>query len=80
MRRLTRVTLVGILLAVAGCGESSGKSYSEACAEDAQCATGLCPTKGPMSGKCTVSCSKDEHCSSLGSDLVCTSDVCAPKP
>jgi len=79
MLRLARLSFVGFLLA-AGCGESSGKTYNESCSSDSNCATGLCPTKGPMTGKCTISCSKDEHCTSVtNSGAVCTSDVCAPK-
>ncbi len=75
-RRL--LSLLSLLAALSSaCG--SGTSYNNACASAKDCASGLiCPTVGPMQGRCTKSCTKDEECASLGSKLVCTSDVCTP--
>ncbi len=71
-----RLALLTALLATA-CG---GGGYDQSCAQNADCSGGLmCPTVGPMQGKCTKSCTKDEECASLGSNLVCTSDVCTPR-
>jgi hypothetical protein len=69
--------VAGVLLF--GCGGSADKKYNETCGSSSDCTSGLtCPTTGPMSGKCTKSCTKDEECASIGTG-VCTSDVCAPK-
>ncbi len=78
--RRTRAAPVVLFAAaiVIGCG-GSDKKYDESCGSSGDCSSGLtCPTKGPMSGKCTKACTKDEECAPIGSG-VCTSDVCAPK-
>jgi len=76
VRATAAIIVVGAI--VIGCG-GSDKKYDESCGSSGDCSSGLtCPTKGPMSGKCTKACTKDEECASIGNG-VCTSDVCAPK-
>ena len=72
-----RFALLSTAFLLLGCG---GSNYNSTCTSSSQCTGGLfCPTVGPMQGKCTKNCTKDEECSSLGSNLVCTSDVCTPR-
>ncbi len=71
------VVLATVTLAACGGG---GKSYGSTCSSASDCQSGfICPTDGPMAGKCTISCTKDEQCTSIGGG-VCTSDVCDPAP
>ena len=76
MIALRSFALVALILAAA-CGGPS--DYNGSCAASSDCKSGLmCPTTGPMTGKCTISCTKDEQCTPIGGG-VCTSDVCVPK-
>ncbi len=77
MNIVRSVVLAASFLFAAACGPSD---YNKTCSSTSDCKSGLmCPTVGPMAGKCTRSCTKDEECADLGSNLVCTSDVCTPK-
>lgn len=75
----THLFLAASLLALLSACGGSDKKYNDSCGSSNDCTSGLtCPTKGPMSGKCTKACTKDEECAAIGGG-VCTSDVCAPK-
>ncbi len=68
------------VLTLAACGGGGGKAYNDSCSSGSDCQSGyICPTNGPMAGKCTISCTKDEQCTAIGGG-VCTSDVCDPSP
>ena len=65
------------VLAMSACGGQSG--YGGSCSQASDCKSSMiCPTSGPMSGRCTQACTKDEECAAVGGG-VCSSDVCNPK-
>jgi len=74
--------LAAVLLAVALSACSGANNFNVACGSASDCTQGqICPTAGPMQGRCTKACTKDEECSALSSGhVVCTSDVCAQAP
>lgn len=75
MKRL--VAALVLSLAALSCGGPA--DYGDGCGKSADCKSPMvCPTEGPMSGRCTKDCTKDEECASIGGG-VCSSDVCNPK-
>jgi hypothetical protein len=67
-----------LMIAAVSCGGAS-KGYGDSCSSSGDCKSPMsCPTQGPMTGRCTKSCTKDEECAPIGGG-VCTSDVCVPK-
>lgn len=78
-RLLVRSVAVACFVALGlACGGSS-KNFNDSCSSSSDCQSSyVCPTVGPMQGKCTISCTKDEQCAAIGAG-VCTSDVCIPK-
>jgi len=80
MKTMVRNAGVGAfaLAVIAACG-GANKSFNDTCSSTSDCQSGyVCPTVGPMAGKCTKSCTKDQECAAIGAG-VCTSDVCLPK-
>jgi len=75
-------TLAALLaaLALSACG--SANAFNTACVNDSDCTKGqICPGLGPMQGRCTKSCTKDDDCSGLTSGhVVCSSNVCVQGP
>ncbi|MBS2027609.1 MAG: hypothetical protein JST54_06885 [Deltaproteobacteria bacterium] len=71
------ISLVLGLFCLSSCGGASG--YGGSCGQASDCTSSMiCPTQGPMTGRCTQACTKDEECAGIGGG-VCSSDVCNPK-
>ncbi|MFT3843022.1 MAG: serine/threonine-protein kinase [Myxococcaceae bacterium] len=81
IKRLTGWMLGALALALLSSCGSEGY-FNLACGNAGDCSSGqVCPVTGPMQGRCTKACSKDEQCSGLSSGhVVCSSDVCTPAP
>jgi hypothetical protein len=77
MKALLSGAIVALVTNAAACGGGGGK-YGDHCSSAGDCQSSMtCPTVGPMAGRCTKSCTKDEECAAIGGG-VCTSDVCVP--
>lgn len=70
---------IAAIVALLGLSCGSSGSYNSTCASSNTCDSPMvCPTAGPMTGRCTINCTKTEQCASYGGGE-CTSDVCVPK-
>jgi hypothetical protein len=72
--------LIAAVALLASCG--SDNNFNLACGTAADCSKAqICPTQGPMQGRCTKVCSKDTDCGNLSSNPVtCVANECTPSP
>ncbi|MCA9645021.1 MAG: hypothetical protein H6718_27225 [Polyangiaceae bacterium] len=74
LKLLRSLILFALFLPLTACASGS---FGDKCDVNSDCEEDLvCPTTGPMLGKCTMTCDRDSECVNFGDEVQCDDSVC----